>query len=329
MAITIGRRKFISALGGAAAVWPLVARAQQAGKVWRIGMLETISAAANAANLDALRKTLRDLGYIEGKNLIIEYRTAEGAADRFPDLAADLVRQNVDLIVTRGTPAVLAAKAATATIPVVMVAIGDPMLAVASIARPGGNVTGLSAFVTDLQAKRVELLKDAIPDLRRVATMLNMGNPVLPAQWKEIEVAAHSLGLEAYLLDVRKPADIEPAFNAAVGQQVEAIVVGIDAVTQVAAVKIAALAIKRRLATIYASREFVEAGGLLAYGPSYPDLYRRTAIYIDKIFKGARPADLPIEQPVKFELVVNLKTARTIGLILPQSISLRADEVIE
>jgi putative ABC transport system substrate-binding protein len=210
-----------------------------------------------------------------------------------------------------------------------MAAIGEPMLAVASIARPGGNVTGLSAFVTDLQAKRVELLKDVLPRLRRVATMMNMSNPVSPPQWKEIEAAAHSLGLEAHLLDVRKPAEIESAFDAAVAQQVEAIIVGIEAVTQMNAVAIAELAIKHRLATIFASKEFVEAGGLIAYGVSYPDLYRRAATYIDKIFKGARPADLPVEQPIKFELVINLKTARTIGLTFPQSIFLRADDVIE
>jgi putative ABC transport system substrate-binding protein len=322
------RRREFMLLGGAAIAWPLAARAQQPGKQWRIGMLETISAAANAASFNALRKGLRDLGYVEGNNLIIEYRSAEGASDHFPELAAELVRQNVDLIVTRGTPAVLAAKAATVTIPVVMAAIGEPMLAVASIARPGGNVTGLSAFVTDLQAKRVELLKDVLPRLRRVATMMNMSNPVSPPQWKEIEAAAHSLGLEAHLFDVRKPAEIESAFDAAVAQQVEAIIVGIEAVTQINAVAIAELAIKHRLATIYASKDFVEAGGLIAYGVSYPDLYRRAATYIDKIFKGARPADLPVEQPIKFELVINLKTARTIGLTFPQSIFLRADEVI-
>ena len=326
------RRAFIALFSGAAAssiVGMESTRAQPAKKQWRIGMLETISAAANAASLNALRKGLRDLGYVEGNNLVLEYRSAEGVGDRFPDLATELVRQNVDLIVTRGTPAVLAAKAATTTIPVVMAAIGEPMLAVASIARPGGNVTGLSAFVTDLQAKRVELLKDVFPGLSRVATMLNMGNPVFPPQWREIDAAARSLGLEAQLFDVRKTADIEPAFNLAVERRVEAIVVGLDAVTQVNAVLIAEIATNRRLATIYASKEFVEVGGLIAYGVSYPDLYRRAATYIDKIFKGARPADLPVEQPIKFELVINLKTAKALGLDLPPTLLARADEVIE
>jgi putative tryptophan/tyrosine transport system substrate-binding protein len=326
------RRGFIALVGGAAAssiVGMEFTRAQPAKKQWRIGMLETISAAANAASLNALRNGLRELGYVEGNNLILEYRSAEGAGDRFPDLATELVRQNVDLIVTRGTPAVLAAKAATATIPVVMAAIGEPMLAVASIARPGGNVTGLSAFVTDLQAKRVELLKDVFPGLSRVATMLNMGNPGSPPQWRESDAAARSLGLEAQLLDVRKTGDIEPAFNLAVERRVEAIVVGLDAVTQVNAALIAGLAANRRLATIYASKEFVEVGGLIAYGVSYPDLYRRAATYIDKIFKGARPADLPVEQPIKFELVVNLKAAKALGLDIPATVLARADEVIE
>ena len=324
------RREFVTLLSGAVA-WPLAARAQQAGKQWRIGMLETISAAANAANLNALRKGLRDFGYVEGNNFIIEYRSAEGADDRFPDLATELIRRDVDLIITRGTLAAIAAKHATATIPIVMAASGNPVGTglVASLARPGGNVTGLSAIVIDLQAKRIELLKDMIPSLRRVASMLDMGNPATQPAWKEIEEASHSLGLENHLFDVRKPADIEPAFDSAAAQQVEAIYVNIDPVTLVSRGLIVELAIKRRLPTMYASKEFVETGGLISYGVSYRALYRRAAAYIDKIFKGARPADLPVEQPTQFELVVNLKTARIIGLTFPQSIFLRADEVVE
>ena len=323
------RREFISLLGGVAAAWPLSARAQQSGKVWRIGILETISPELNAANLNALRQGLREKGYVEGNNLAIEYRSADGREQRFSDFAAELVRQNVDLIVTRGTPAVLAAKTVTTTIPIVMAAIGEPLMAVASIARPGGNVTGLSAFVTELQAKRVELLKDLLPHMQRVAALLNMGNAVTPPQWKEIEAAAKLLGLKPQLLDVRNASDIVSVLDAPSVQHADALVVGIDTVMQSNRDLIAKLAIKHRLPTIYASREFVDAGGLMTYGVSYPDLYRRAATYIDKIFKGTRPADLPVEQPVKFEFVINLKTAKTIGVTIPPLIHLRADEVIE
>jgi putative ABC transport system substrate-binding protein len=299
--------------------------------VRRIGLLETVSATMNAANLNALRQGLRDLGYVEGSDFIFEYLSAEGQGDRFADLATELVRQKVDVIVTRGTPAVIAAKAATATIPVVMAAIADPLLVITSIARPGGNITGLSAFVTDLQAKRVELLKNTFPDLRRIAALLGrrMGNPTFPPQWKEIEAAANMLGLQSQLLVVRQLADFEVAFDKAAAQHVEAIIVGIDVLTQMNAALIATLALKHRMVTMYASREFVDAGGLIAYGVSYPSLYRRSAAYIDKIFKGARPGDLPIEQPTKFELVINLKTAKILGLTIPDKLLFTADEVIE
>jgi putative ABC transport system substrate-binding protein len=291
--------------------------------------LETVSATTNAANLNALRQGLRDLGYVEGSEFIFEYRSAEGKGDRFADLATELVRQKVDVIVTRGTPALIAAKAATATIPVVMAAIGEPLLVITSLAHPGGNVTGLSAFVTDLQAKRVDLLKNTFPDLRRIAALLNMGNPNSPPQWKEIEAAANLLGLQSQLLDVRQPADFEVAFDRAAAQHAEAIIVGIDVVTQMNAALIATLALKHRMVTIYASREFVDTGGLIAYGVSYPSLYRRSAAYIDKIFKGARPGDLPVEQPTQFELVINLKTAKILGLTIPDKLLFTADEVIE
>ena len=211
------RREFLGLIGGAAATWPLTAHAQQSGGVRRIGVLETVSATMNAANLNALRQGLRDLGYVEGSEYIFEYRSAEGKGDRFADLATELVRQKVDVIVTRGTPAVIAAKAATATIPVVMAAIGEPLLVITSLARPGGNITGLSAFVTDLQAKRVDLLKNTFPDLRRIAALLNMGNPNSPPQWKQIEAAANLLGLQSQLLGVRQRADFEVAWRAGAG----------------------------------------------------------------------------------------------------------------
>jgi putative ABC transport system substrate-binding protein len=324
------RRKFISLLGAAVAS-PLVVRAQQPSKVYRIGMLETISAALNSANLAAFRKSLHDLGYVEGQNLRIEYRSADGRAERFPELATQLVGLTVDLIVTRGTPASLAAKNATATIPVVMAAVSEPFGSgiVADLAHPGGNITGLSSFATVLDAKRVELLREVVPGAVRIATFMNMGNPVQLNEWKEIKAAAQSTSIQPQLLDVRRVEDIGPAFDAAIEQHADALVVGIDAVMQANSQLVAGLAAKHRLPAIYASKEFIDAGGLLAYGVSYPDLYRRAAIYIDKILKGAKPADLPIEQPTKFELVVNLKTAKALGITIPPLLLARADEVIE
>jgi putative tryptophan/tyrosine transport system substrate-binding protein len=322
------RREFITLIGGTAAAWPLAARAQSA---YRIGVLETTSAALNAANFDALRQGLRQHGYIEGQNLVIEYRSADGRAERFPDLAAELVRLNVDLIVTRGTPAIFAAKNATKTIPVVMAASGDPLGAgvVAGLARPGGNVTGLSAFVTELQAKRLELLREMVPRINRIAALLNMSIPAEPPQWEETKAAARTLAIEPQLLDVRKPEDLGRAFETAIRQRADALVVGINVLTQANRRPIADLATKHRLPAIYASREFVDAGGLVVLGVSYPDLYRRAAIYVDKILKGAKPADLPIEQPTKFELIINLKAAKALGLEIPPSLLARADEVIE
>jgi putative tryptophan/tyrosine transport system substrate-binding protein len=324
------RRDFMTLLG-ATATWPLAARAQPARKVYRIGMLETISEALNATNLAAFRESLHDLGYIERKNIVIEYRSADGRAERFADLATELVDLKVDLIVTRGTPATLAAKTATTTIPVVMAAVSEPFGSglVVSLARPGGNITGLSSFATMLDAKRVELLREAVPGIVRIATFLNMGNPVQSGEWKAIEVAAQSMGIQPQLVDLRRVEDIEPAFRAAIAQHAEALVVGIDAVMQANPRLIAELAAKHRLPAIYASREFVEAGGLLAYSVSYLDLYRRTAIYVDKILKGAKPADLPIEQPIKFELVINLTIAKALGLTVPPTLLARAEELIE
>jgi putative ABC transport system substrate-binding protein len=327
----VRRRDFIALLGSAAAAWPLAARAQRAGKVWRIGMLETIGVGLNAANLDAFRKGLRELGYIEGQNLAIDYRSADGRSERFPELVAELVRLKVDVIVTRGTPAVLAAKEATATIPVVMAASGAPLRTgvVTGLARRGGNVTGLSAFTLELLAKRIEILREAIPGLTRIGFVHNLGNPVAPPQWEELKAAAPTLGIELQLLDVRKLEDMERAFATAAAQRTQALVVGNDAVIHENRRHVVELAASHRLPAMYLSRELVDAGGLMTYGVSYPDLYRRAAIFVDKIFKGAKPADLPIEQPTKFELVVNLKTAKALGVAISESFLLRADEVIE
>ena len=298
-------------------------------KVYRIGILETIPAARNAANLDALRKGLRDLGYVEGRNLIIEYRSADGRAERFPELASELVRLKVDLLVTRGTPAARAAKNATGTIPVLMATMGDPRAIVASFARPGGNITGVTTFSTELQAKRIELLKELVPNLARVALLHNMGNPAAPPEWEETKTAARSLGLQAELLDVRSPSEIGRAFEQAVRQHVDALVIGADGLTQMHQQTIVGLVARNRLPAAYPARDFVEAGGLIAYAVNYPDLYFRFASFVDKIFKGAKPGDLPVEQPIKFELVINLKTAKALGLTIPQSLLLRADKVIE
>ena len=322
------RRTFIGGVVSGLIAAPLAARAQQGGKVYRIGILEAIPAAQNAANLDALRKGLRDLGYVEGRNLVIEYRSADGRAERFPDLASELVGLKADLIVTRGTPAARAAKNATETIPVVMATMGDPRAIVASFARPGGNITGVTTFSTELTAKRMELLKELVPNLSRVALLHNMGNPAAPPEWEETKTAARSLGLQPELLDVRSQGDLGHAFERAVRQHVDALLIGADGLTQMHQQTIVGLVARNRLPAAYPARAFVEAGGLIAYAVNYPDLYYRFASFVDKIFKGAQPGDLPVEQPTKFELVINLKTAKALGLTIPQSLLLRADEVI-
>jgi putative ABC transport system substrate-binding protein len=325
------RRQLMIALGASALAAPLAPFAQQQGKVWRVGMLETTSTTLNAANLDAFRQGLRELGYVEGRNLIIEYRSADGRSERFADLAADLVGLKVDLIVTRGTPAAVAAKNATRTIPVVMANAGDPVDSglVTSLARPGGNLTGLSSLTVNLEAKRLGLLRELVPGGARIAVLYNMSSPNNLPQWKAIETAARAVSIQPQLLDVRKPEDLAPAFDAASRQRADGLVVGGEGLFQANRKLIAELAAKHRLPAIYRSMEYIEAGGLMAYGPSYPDLYRRAATYVDKIFKGAKPADLPVEQPTKFELIINLKTAKALGLTIPQALLLRADEVIQ
>ena len=307
---------------------PPVVEAQPTDKVYRIGVLERTSATVNAANLDSFRQGLRALGYVEGKNLVIEYRSAGGRDERFAELAAELVRLKVDLILTRGTPAALAAKNATPTIPVVITGVGDPVGQgiIISLARPGGNITGLSAIVTDAYPKRVELLKELTPKATRIAALFNMGNPAIPRQWKQVETAARALGLQAHLLDVRKVEDLRPAFDTA-RQHADALVVGLETLTLANAPLIVDLAAKYRLPAMYASTEFV--GGLASYGVNYPDHYRRAATFADKIFKGAKPADLPVEQPTKLELVINIKTARALGLTIPRTVLLQVDQVLE
>lgn len=324
----MNRRSLIMLLGGAAA-WPLTARAQRGRKVYRVGILEPIPATQNAANLEALRKGLRGFGYFEGSNLIIEYRSADGRAERFQDLASELVGLKVDVILTRGTPATTAVQNATGTIPVVMMAMGGPGAIVASFARPTGNITGVITFSTELSAKRVEILKELVPPLTRVALLHNMGNPAVPAEWEEIKTAARSLELEAQLLDVRSEDDLSRAFELALRQRIEGLIVGADGLTQMYQQMIVEWVARNRVPAVFSSREFVEAGGLIAYAVNYPDLYFRLAAFVDKIFNGAKPSDLPVQQPTKFELAINLRTANALGLKVPLTLLTRADKVLE
>jgi putative ABC transport system substrate-binding protein len=324
------RRQFITLLGGAAA-WPLAARAQRAERVLRVGVLEAISQDQNVRNFGALQKGLREAGYVEGRNLTIYYRSANGASGRFPALAAELVSLGVNVIVTRGTPAVLAAKNATAAIPIVMAASGEPTGtgAVAGLAHPGGNVTGLSSFTTELETKRIELLRELVPGAKRLGALINIGNPVSERRWRVIDATAQSIGIPALLLDVRTPLDLTHAFETAGRQNLDGLLVGNEGLIQANNRLIADLAIRNRLPAIYAFRDVIDAGGLISYSVNYADLYFRAATFVNKIFKGARPTDLPVEQPTKFELIVNLKTAKAIGLAVSESFLLRADEVIE
>ena len=308
---------------------PLAVEAQPPDKVYRIGVLERTPPTVNVANLESFRQGLRALGYVEGKNLVIEYRSAEGRDERFADLAAELVRLKVDLILTRGTPAALAAKHATSVIPVVITGVGDPVGQgiITSLAHPGGNITGLSATVTEIYPKRVELLKELVPKAARIAALFNMSNPAIPRQWTAVETAARSLGVQPLLLDVRRADDLRPAFETAMRERADALVVGLETLTLANAPLIVDLAAKHRLPAVYASTEFI--GGLASYGVNYPDHYRRAATFVDKIFRGAKPSDLPVEQPTKLELVVNLRTARALGLTIPRTVMLQVDQIVE
>ena len=286
---------------------------------------------SNSVNFGAFRKVLNALGYVEGQNLEIDYRSTDGKLERFPDLAAALVRARVDVIVTRGTPAVRAAKSITSSIPVVMAASGEPVTAgvVTNLARPEANVTGLSAFTNELVPKRIELLTKTVPEVRRIAFLQNMVNPVSQSQWKELKAAARSVHIEPLLLDVRNSEGLTHSFEAAVAQQYNALLVGNDTITPANRQQIADLAVHYRLPTMYAAREFVDAGGLMIYAVSYRDLYRRAANYVDKIFKGSKPSELPVDQRTKFELIINLKAAKALGIKIPPVLLTLADEVIE
>jgi putative tryptophan/tyrosine transport system substrate-binding protein len=314
---------------------PLTATAQPAGKVPRIGILsptapsEARSPSDLAVLFAAFRQGLRDLGYVEGRNITIESRWAEGNYERLPGLAADLVRLKVNVIVTYGTPASEAAKRATSTIPIVMAAIIDPVASglVTSLARPGGNVTGQSMMSPDLVEKQLEILKEVVPKVSRVALLHNPANPGNAPQVKHAQDAARALGVRLQLLGARDPGEIDSAFAVMTGEQ--AVIVLVDATLQGNRARITDLAARHRLPAVYGLSEYAEVGGLLTYGPNRLDMFRHAGVYVDKILKGAKPGDLPVEQPTKFELVINLKTAKALGLTIPPSLLVRADQVIE
>ncbi len=320
------RREFI-ALIGAAATWPRAARAQQrASKTHRIGMLRI--GPPPPSFIEPFRQGLSDLGYVEGQNIVIEYGLGR-SAEQLPDIAADLIRRKVDILLASGTPSVLPARNATRTIPVVFVAAIDPIATgvVASLARPGGNVTGVTALYADLTGKRLEVLKEILPMLSRVAFLSRPANPGHAQYLREAELAARTLGVRLQVVPVRGPDDFEEAFSSIVGAggllQVD------DAVFTSHRGTLVELAARHRLPAMYGTREFVDLGGFLALGPAYSVLYRRAATYVDKILKGTKPADLPVEQPTRFELIINVKTAKSLGITVPPPLLARADEVIE
>jgi putative ABC transport system substrate-binding protein len=324
----VRRREFVTFLGGAAA-WPLAAWAQQTPKP-TIGYLGPNTRSLDGQRLVAFLERLRNLGWIEGRTIDIEYRWAEGRNDRLSEFAAEFVQRKVSIIVTSATPPTVAAKQATSVIPIVFASVGDPVGAgvVDSLARPGGNATGLSLQATDAAGKRLELLRDLVPGLRRLATMANSANPSAALEMREAETTARALGLETIRSEILHGADIAPAFDALKGR-VEALYVCNDPLAVTNRVRINILAVGVRLPTMFVSREYVDAGGLMSYGANFLDLYRRTAELVDKILRGAKPGDIPVEQPTKFDLVVNLITARALGLTVPPTLLARADEVIE
>jgi putative ABC transport system substrate-binding protein len=332
------RRGFITLLGGAAAMWPLAARAEEAGKKYTIGIFSVgsqviagVGPVQNTAFWIAFFDALRDLGWVEGRNVLIERRYAENQLERLPVLAAELVRLNVDVIVGSGTLAPLAAKRATSTIPIVMTAAGDPLGSglVANLARPGGNVTGMSLMAPDLGGKRLELLKELLPRLARVAVLWNAANPYSAILFKETQAAGRTLGIEVQSLEVRKPEDLDDAFQAARRQHPDALVSVEDPFTGTYRKRIADFALSEHLPSLHGLSEDVKGGGLMSYGANLADLFRRSAGYVDKILRGAKPDDLPVQQPALFELVINLKTAKAICLDIPPTLLARADEVIE
>jgi putative ABC transport system substrate-binding protein len=325
------RRTFIGVIAGGLLAAPLAAEAQQAAKVPRIGFLGNSTAALEANLVGPFREGLRELGYVEGRNILIEYRWAEGQYERFPALIAELIALKVDVIVTAGTPAALAVRKATTSVPLVMAAVGDPIGVglVASLARPGGNSTGLTAIAPELEGKRLELLREVVPKLSYIAVLWNPDNPFHAGSLKEARAAAQVLGIKVQPLGVRVSEDFPTAFAAILRERPGALLVLADRLFLHNRARIVDFEAKHRLPGVYAYRELVEAGGLMSYGPSYAGMHRRAAYYVDKILKGSKPADLPVEQPTKFELMINLKAAKALGLKIPPSVLQRADKVIQ
>jgi ABC-type uncharacterized transport system substrate-binding protein len=325
------RREFISLLGGAAAGWPLAARAQQASEVTLVGLLSPFSPSTAAAWHKAFGQGLRELGWVEGKNIRIEYRYAEGREDRLPDLAVDLVRHQVKVIVTSVNTDTLAAKNATKTIPIVMASAGDPVGGglVKSLARPGANITGLSQIAPDLAGKRLQVMKEIVPRLARAGVLWNPQGTTSPIAWREIQLPAQQLSVKLQSLPITVPIGFENAFHDAIAARTDALIIMPDPLFAGNLKRIADLAVKNHLPSTFHLKEYADQGGLVAYGVDRTDQFYRAASYVDKILKGAKPADLPVEQPTKFELIINLKTAKALGLTVPPTLLARADEVIE
>jgi putative ABC transport system substrate-binding protein len=325
----VRRREFLTLLGCAAAGWPLAVRAQQ-DKLPTIGLLGSTTALVESQRVAAFVQRLRELGWIESRNVAIEYRWAEGRPERFAEIAAEFVRLRVDVIVTQGTAPVIAVKQATAVIPIVFATVNDPVGTglVKSLAHPGGNLTGLSNQLGETAPKRLELLRDVVPGLQRLAILANVGNPGAVLDMREAQAAARMLGLELVTFEIQRTEDIGPGFETLKGRA-DALYVAADPLANTNRIRINTLALAARLPTMHGLREYVEAGGLMSYGTSIPDQYRRAADYVDKILRGAKPGELPVEQPTKFDLVINLSTAKALGPKIPEAFLLRADEVIE
>jgi putative ABC transport system substrate-binding protein len=326
----VKRREFITLLGSAAAAWPLAARAQQAGKLPTIGFLGAATPSVASQLVAAFVQRLRELGWIEGRTVAIEYRWAEGRSERFAEIAAEFVRLKVDVIVTWAGGPVIAAKQATTVIPIVFALQTDPVGTglVASLSRPGGNVTGLSVQQTDTVSKRLELLREIVPGLNRLAIMANVGGPGAMLEMAEVRDMARSLGFEVSTVEIRRVEDIALAFDTLKGR-IQALYVSTDPLMFTNRIRINTLAQGARLPTMYSQREYVEVGGLISYGANLPDLFRRAGDFVDKILRGMKPADIPVEQPTKFDLVINSVTAKALGITVPPTLLARADEVIE
>jgi putative tryptophan/tyrosine transport system substrate-binding protein len=326
----IQRREFVMLLGGsAAAAWPVAARAQQPGKLPTIGFLGA-APSIESERVAAFVQRLRELGWVDGRNLAIEYRWAEGRNERYAEIAAEFVRLKLDVIVTSATPPTFAAKQATAVIPIVFAAVSDPVGTglVASLARPGGNVTGLANQMSDTVGKKLEFLREVVPGLRRLAIMANVGNPGSVLEMREAQATARTLGLEIITSEIRQAEDIASAFEA-LRDRADALYLSPDPLMNTNRTRINILAVGARLPTMHGGRQYVEAGGLISYGVNLPNLFRRAADFVDKILRGAKPAHIPVEQPTKFELIINLTAAKALGLEVPPTLLARADEVIE